>query len=461
MLGAAIKVAAEHGRPSRLVAPTLRAAQVAREELGVPATSVATLVHSHGWRWSQDGVWTRLRPGDTDPDTGRQYTGPPQDARLAPGERVIVDEAGMLDQDTACALLTVTHQAGATVALVGDRAQLPAVGRGGVLDMAAQIRGRAYDMTELHRFADPDYAALTLDMRDRENPGDVFDHLTAMGLVTLHDGDDAASQQIAARAQDGEAITVATNDQAAQLNERIRARRVEHGEVDDTATATGQDGLPIGAGDLIQTRKNDSGLRVANRQQWIVQHVTDDGSVYAREAASDRKHPRAVALPAEYVGEHAHLSYAATAYGVQGATVGTAHTLLSEATSGAGVYVGTTRGRQRNQLHIVAQDLAEARAQFIEAMQRDRADRGLDHATAQAAEAVRGLGQSGVGHDDTRNVRIGLRWRFALVLGHCHSGGPLLQGRCQVPVGFPINTVRSQLRRWPRPATAGRWSRRL
>jgi ATP-dependent exoDNAse (exonuclease V) alpha subunit len=100
------------------------------------------------------------------------YTGPPREARLSRGERVIVDEAGMLDQDTAHALLTVTAEAGATVALVGDRAQLPAVGRGGVLDMAAQISGRTYDMTELHRFTDPEYAALTLAMRDRENPGE-------------------------------------------------------------------------------------------------------------------------------------------------------------------------------------------------------------------------------------------------------------------------------------------------
>ncbi len=35
-------------------------------------------------------------------------------------------------------------------------------------------------------------------------------------------------------------------------------------------TATGSDGLPIGAGDLIQTRKNDAALGVANRQQWVV-----------------------------------------------------------------------------------------------------------------------------------------------------------------------------------------------
>lgn len=48
MLGVAIQVAQEHGRASRVVAPTLRAAQVAHEELGVPATSVAALVYAHG-----------------------------------------------------------------------------------------------------------------------------------------------------------------------------------------------------------------------------------------------------------------------------------------------------------------------------------------------------------------------------------------------------------------------------
>ena len=395
MLRTAIEVAAQQGRPSRVVAPTLRAAQVAHDELDVPATSVAALVYAHGWRWNSDGVWTRLAVGDTDPATGSLYTGPPKDARLSAGERVIVDEAGMLDQDTAHALLTITAEARATVALVGDRAQLPAVGRGGVLDMAAQIRGRTYDMTELHRFTDPEYAALTLSMRDRANPGETFNHLVAMGLVRLHADDEQAREHTTENALQGEAITVATNDEAAALNERIRAGRVETGEVNDTVTATSSDGLSIGAGDLIQTRKNDTALGVANRQQWIVQQVTEDGVVYAREAASGRKSPRTVALPAEYVGEHAHLSYATTAYGVQGATVDASHTVLTEATSAAGVYVGMTRGRETNRLHVVATDMADARARFIEAMDRDPADRGLDHATAQAAEAVQGLVSDG------------------------------------------------------------------
>ncbi|MDR0594846.1 MAG: AAA family ATPase [Bifidobacteriaceae bacterium] len=391
MLRTAIEVAAEHGRASRVVAPTKKAAQVAEEELGVPTSSVAALVYAHGWRWNRDGVWTRIALGDPDPENGRTYTGPPKHTVLRRGERVIVDEAGMLDQDTAHALLTVTAEAGATVALVGDRAQLPAVGRGGVLDMAAQIRGRTHDMTELHRFTNPEYAALTLAMRDRVNPGEVFDRLAAMGMVTLHADDEHAREHISEHAHDGDAITVATNDEAAELNERIRTGRIEGGEVDDVITATGNDGLSIGAGDLIQTRKNDTAPGVANRQQWVVQHVTDDGTLCVCEVGSGRKNPGTVTLPHEYVAEHAHLSSAATAYGVQGATVTTSHTVLTDATSAAGIYVGMTRGRETNHLHVTAENLTEAKAQFIEAMERDPADRGLDHAAAQAVEAVHGL----------------------------------------------------------------------
>ncbi|WP_455132103.1 hypothetical protein [Microbacterium aurum] len=53
------------------------------------------------------------------------------------------------------------------------------------------------------------------------------------------------------------------------------------------ATATGSDGLSIGAGDLIQT-KNSSDLGVGDRQQWIVHQVTDDGTVYVREVGNGR-----------------------------------------------------------------------------------------------------------------------------------------------------------------------------
>jgi ATP-dependent exoDNAse (exonuclease V) alpha subunit len=153
-----------------VVAPTKKAANVAHHALGIPTDSVAALVHAHGWRWNTDGVWTRLNPATPTPRPGRTYTGPPETPASREGERMIVDEAGMLDQDSALALFTVAAEAGATLALVGDRAQLPAVGRGGVLDMAATIRGRTIDMAEVHRFTDPAYAELTVRLRDRDDP---------------------------------------------------------------------------------------------------------------------------------------------------------------------------------------------------------------------------------------------------------------------------------------------------
>ncbi len=114
-----------------------------------------------------------------------------------------------------------------------------------------------------------------------------------------------------------------------------------------------------------------------------------------REAGNGRKRQRTVRLPAKYVAEHAHLSYAATAYGVQGATVTGSHTILTDATSAAGVYVGMTRGREQNLLHVVAEKQEQAREQFVAAMERDRADRGLTAATERAADAVRGLVDEG------------------------------------------------------------------
>lgn len=398
MLGAAIRAAGQEGRTVRVVTPTKKAADVAAVELGVPTDSVAALVYAHGFRWNTDGIWSRLAPGDTDPETGTTYRGPTAEHRLTRGERVVVDEAGMLDQDTALALLTVADEAGATLALVGDRAQLPAVGRGGVLDMAAALVPQAHDMTALHRFADPEYAALTLDLRAGRNPAALFDRLHALDLVRLHEDTGALQAAVAADRIDGATITTATNDEARELNALIRDDRVRAGLVDDTATTDGSDGLPIGRGDLIQTRRNDSEAGVANRQTWIVQHVADDGSLWARDATSRRKQQRTIHLPAEYVAEHAHLAYAATAYGVQGLTAPKSHTILTDALDAAGIYVGLTRGRELNRLHIVAADLGDAHEQFTAALERDRADRGLTNATQQAQAAVAGLVTDGPVH---------------------------------------------------------------
>ena len=256
-------------------------------------------------------------------------------------------------------------------------------------------------MDSVHRFADPAYADLTLRLRAGQEPERLFDRLHALGLVRLHRDVEDAREDIAAAATSAigdkrsVAVSVATNDEVRALNELIRAQRVARGEVDDTTTVAGSDALPIGRGDVITTRKNDNALGVANRQAWTVQDVGSDGTVWAVENSSPLKHRRSVALPSSYVSEHVHLGYAATAYGVQGVTTTSSHTQLSEALDASGVYVGMTRGRDSNVLHIVAEDLDEAREHFIGALQLDRADRGLQMATIDAQAAVAGLAAEG------------------------------------------------------------------
>ncbi|HET7386117.1 MAG TPA: MobF family relaxase [Nocardioidaceae bacterium] len=111
-LAAAQEILAERGRRLLVVTPTLKAARVAAREVGA-AGSVAWLVHQHGFRWDEDGRWSRVT------------STPATAAVLAPGDLLLVDEAGMLDQDTAQALLTVADEMGARIGLVGDRHHAP------------------------------------------------------------------------------------------------------------------------------------------------------------------------------------------------------------------------------------------------------------------------------------------------------------------------------------------------
>jgi ATP-dependent exoDNAse (exonuclease V) alpha subunit len=146
------------------------------------------------------GTWTDCNR-HARPDTGIVFHGPNETATMRRGE-VLLDEAGMLDQDTARALLTIADEHHARVALVGDRHQLPAVGRGGVLDLAARWAAPDACLTldTVHRFtrtettpdgalvsvADAEYARLSLAMRAGSDAGVVFDALLARHQIQVH-----------------------------------------------------------------------------------------------------------------------------------------------------------------------------------------------------------------------------------------------------------------------------------
>ena len=110
--------------------------------------------------------------------------------------------------------------------------------------------------------------------------------------------------------------------------------------------------------------------------------IGEDGSLLVTGRAGQRT------LPADYVREHVELAFTTTAYGAQGETVDSAHLALGETTGAASAYVGMTRGRHRNVAHLVAESVDDARSQWVDVFNRDRADLGPRHAAERAADDI-------------------------------------------------------------------------
>ena len=362
------------GHRLMVVTPTLKAAHVAASETGADGHSAAWLIHQHGWRWDDDGHWTR-EPNPT----------PSEAARLRPADLLLVDEAGMLDQDSARALLTMADETGARVALVGDRHQLPAVGRGGFLDHAIAWAHPTAVVTleKVHRFTDPAYAALSLRMRHGDDPGALFDALHRRGQVMIHASEAERTAVLAEGGAAGELVVADTREQVVDLNAAIRDHRhatrsaAHHQPILTTAR-----GEQIGLGDRVATRRNDPDLQVANRQTWTVAGISQAGSLVLHGNGRDRE------VPSDYAARFVELAYATTVHGAQGETVDSAHVLIGEHTSAAAVYVAMTRGRASNTAHLVAESVENARKQWIDVCGRGRADLGPAHARSQAIDAI-------------------------------------------------------------------------
>ena len=364
-------ILARHGHRLVVVTPTLKAAEVATAETGADGHSAAWLIHQHGWRWDADGRWTRQ------PDAI-----PEGSAQLRPGDLLLVDEAGMLDQDTASALLTVADESGARVAFVGDRHQLPAAGRGGVLDHAiAWAHPTAVvSLEKVHRFADRDYAALSLRMRKGDDPAGVFDELHQRSQIVVHATDVERTAALAEVGAAGDLVIAARREQVADLNAAIRNRR--RSDRDGGHVVTTASGEHLGLGDRVATRRNDPALQVANRQIWTITAIGEDGGLVLCG------HGRERAVPAEYAKQDVELAYATTVHGAQGDTVDRAHVALSESTGAASAYVAMTRGRESNTAHLVAESVEDARQQWIDTFGRDRADLGPEHARRLAVDSI-------------------------------------------------------------------------
>jgi hypothetical protein len=160
-------------------------------------------------------------------------------------------------------------------------------------------------------------------------------------------------------------LLAATNEEAARLAGLARERRIEAGEIAGGREITLRDGNPASRGDLVRARENTEidagGQPLANRDVLRITGWTGEGTTreaiaqrqLAEPGPDGRKWSDEFTVPAGYLEENAELAYAGNVYVAQGRTVDTAHLVVSEGMTRDLLYVGMTRGREKNYAHVV------------------------------------------------------------------------------------------------------------
>jgi conjugative relaxase-like TrwC/TraI family protein len=376
MLTAAADDLHGHGRDVFGGAQTARAARTLQRDTGIPADTVAKLLHE----------WTR-----TDRSPLPEY-------RLGAGTTLIVDEAGMLTTPALHQVVSLAEANRWRLVLVGDPRQLQGVGRSGLLDELCR-NGHVDELERLHRFTHRWEATASLQLRagdlrafdtyqarDRIVAGTLEEHLVRMAHTWI------------SRHQHGDtvALVASSNAHVDTINRAVQHARYCAGHLNaDTATRVAG-GETVCVGDVVATRRNERRLTttsrepVRNRDTWTVTGISPDGSL----TVSHQGGHGAVTLPADYTRHHVRLGYAATEHGWQSDTVTTGICLASPATTRRGLYVAVTRGRDENVICVItdSNEIAEARDVLDGIVAVDRAD-------IPAVTQRRTLAQHQRGHD--------------------------------------------------------------
>ncbi len=344
---------------------------------------------------------------------------------------VVMDEAGMADTKRLAALSEVTARTESKLVLVGDHAQLPAIGAGG---MFAELQGRVptAEVTEVHRARH----AWERDAWQQVRAGEAERALAsyqAHGRLHIADTREEAAEQMV-RAWDrarienpGERLvmlTDASNVELDRINALAQERRAAAGELG--AHTVELPGRPYGiqAGDevIFSAALHQPGQpRVENGTLGAVTGVSANDSVAIETRGAQE---REVQLSTEEFDE-LRLAYAQHLYKAQGRTVERAFVLTGGwQTDRESAYVAVTRAQERTDIYVSRDDLGEqgmdpgAIERLAEAMAESR-ERAASIATPEhgracertrEGEEVSAIHESESLPDRTDDLDLGAEW---------------------------------------------------
>ena len=275
-------------------------------------------------------------------------------ARLDAKTVVVLDEAAMTTDDDLLRLVTAIDTMGARLVLVGDPAQLGAVGPGGA--MAAPMNRHpnlVTHMAENVRQHDPGERAAVAHLRtgridralDWYSANDRIRHRTTV--------DDSLDSMVRAWNDDvdaGRATTMLAwrRDHVAELNDRARDTAIAAGRVHGPTIDLG--GIAISAGDQLVTLQPNRRLGLVTSERITVVSVDPDNRGVTA-AAGDRT---IQLTPDEASPGQLAYGYATTIHRAQGATFDICR-LYADGGTHQLAYVGLTRARERTTIHCAAE----------------------------------------------------------------------------------------------------------
>ena len=278
-----------------------------------------------------------------------------------PGDVLVVDEATQVSTEDALRIAQIARRNGAMVIGTFDPEQLGAVDAGGIFPLIAARHG-SYRLTEVRRFTSAWERDASLKLRE----GDVTALAEYAGRGRIYHGpqdrvyDDAVSLYLNGLLKGQDALLMATsNETASRLSALVRERLAELGRVGG-AEITLADGNRAGRGDLIRARLNTridaDGQTLANRDVVRVESIDNSGlgrlAAVRRQTGPDQW-SRPFHVPVAYLESDAELAYAGNVHVAQGRTVDRGHLVVDGGANRSSVYVGATRAREKNTIHVV------------------------------------------------------------------------------------------------------------
>jgi ATP-dependent exoDNAse (exonuclease V) alpha subunit len=276
---------------------------------------------------------------------------------------IYFDEAGMADTSRLDRLTEMVEQTGAKLVAIGDSAQLPSIGAGGMFDRLARLAPCA-ELSDVRRTLDPQEQLAWADLRAGRSDR-AMAHYHSRGQLHMTDTRDQAVEQAVQEwakltethdPSEVALISDASNQEIHRLNARAQHYRAQRGELGELEAEVPGVHYGIRQGDrvaMIEQHHQPGAERIENGSQGEVLQVTPAGEALIEFDVTGRQRT----LAGDDLGR-VRLGYAQHIHRAQGATV--TRTIVVTGgwqTSKEPAYVEASRARQGTSWFVNRQDL--------------------------------------------------------------------------------------------------------